>query len=557
MPYQVQQIIEGKSFPVCVTRDETVARALTLMLENNYSQLPVIENVNGIDIPRGMITYEGVLRALQNFDAKIPKLRVREVMGRPALCSVEDEIRDILKHLSDSNAVLVTNGQTSGLVGILTGYDIAYYFHNLTEDLLGVQEVEEMLKEFIQAAYLESDRLNEAKLNSAIERISNNPNRPGGQPNRKKSFDELSLGEYITLLVMKDSWFLFEPFFDVQREYVIKLLDAIRETRNDLAHLRPNITAEQRSSVKFAVAWLRRCQAEPQAKRALATLRKAEDPFAPDPILIEPTDLQVVAQQLNMPLADRAKPAEYTVTEAATDGGRWSVFADWLQSKPGNIDNVILPFDVIEDIIAAKLPSSARLYRAWWANDAVGHIQSQQWLAAGWRVSYINLTDGRVTFIRIRERERAYITFFSVLLDELRKTDKMPVRDLSPDGVSWIVVHALPLRGGQNGLFGFSFTRDQRLRVELYLDLGDQAQTKQAFDTLAAQKTMLEAKTGPISWERLDNRRASRIAQYHQGQITDEANQPALCRWAVETMIKFYGALVEPADKAILDAKQV
>ena len=171
---------------------------------------------------------------------------------------------------------------------------------------------------------------------------------------------------------------------------------------------------------------------------------------------------------------------------------------------------------------------------------------------------YVNLTESRVTFSRMREREKAYVAFYGRLLNELRRVSDVPMKDISPDGANWIVIWTLPLSGGSAGAFGFSFTRDRRLRVELYLDLGDQAQTKAAFDTLFAQKDPFEAQVGAIEWERLDSRRASRLAIYRTGQVTDEEWILAQLRnWAAETMLKLYHALVEPADQAIVEAKRL
>jgi len=229
--------------------------------------------------------------------------------------------------------------------------------------------------------------------------------------------------------------------------------------------------------------------------------------------------------------------------------------ADWLQSQPGHVDPIQLSFNQIEEIIGTDLPLSASNHRAWWANDAVGHSQSQLWLDAGWRTTYINLTEGRVTFSRIREREKAYISFFGQLLNEFRKKADFPIRETNPDGASWIVLQTIPRGGPSFGSFVFSFSRDKRLRVELYLDLLDREQTKTAFEKLYAQKEQFEQQVGEIEWERLDKRRASRLALYKNGQVTDQRKHMELRKWAVEAMIKFYHTLVEPAEKAITEAK--
>ena len=54
--------------------------------------------------------------------------------------------------------------------------------------------------------------------------------------------------------------------------------------------------------------------------------------------------------------------------------------------------------------------------------------------------------------------------------------------------------------------------------MELYLDYGEADRTKRIFDALHAQKDAIEARVGqPLSWERLDQRQASRVALYTHG----------------------------------------
>ena len=107
MPYQVQQMIEDKGMPVCVFRNDPVTKALSLMIEHDYSQLPVIKKEHDFDIPEGMITYEGILRGVRNFNAKIEDLKVRDVMSAAPVYSLEDDLFDIFDKLKETNAVLV------------------------------------------------------------------------------------------------------------------------------------------------------------------------------------------------------------------------------------------------------------------------------------------------------------------------------------------------------------------------------------------------------------------------------------------------------------------
>src|SRR5262245_23428309 len=62
-----------------------------------------------------------------------------------------------------------------------------------------------------------------------------------------------------------------------------------------------------------------------------------------------------------------------------------------------------------------------------------------------------------------------------------------------------------------------------------------------AFDTLVASKDAIEQEFGEaLRWERLDNRRACRIACYAAGSIEDSAEQQEQYRkWAVDRLLRF------------------
>lgn len=57
-------------------------------------------------------------------------------------------------------------------------------------------------------------------------------------------------------------------------------------------------------------------------------------------------------------------------------------------------------FRQLESTLGFALPASARLYPAWWANDARQGRQAMAWLVAGWQTGDLNLTGETVTFYR-------------------------------------------------------------------------------------------------------------------------------------------------------------
>jgi len=75
---------------------------------------------------------------------------------------------------------------------------------------------------------------------------------------------------------------------------------------------------------------------------------------------------------------------------------RYMHLAKYLRGQLGG--EVELSFAELERILGSPLPKSARELRVWWSNDAT-HSQARfGWLAAGWRVESVNLSEGRVAF---------------------------------------------------------------------------------------------------------------------------------------------------------------
>ena len=58
---------------------------------------------------------------------------------------------------------------------------------------------------------------------------------------------------------------------------------------------------------------------------------------------------------------------------------------------------VALSYVEIENILSAKLPTSAYKYKEWWDNNS--HVQSNSWRDAGYKVDSIILGD-KVIFIK-------------------------------------------------------------------------------------------------------------------------------------------------------------
>jgi CBS domain-containing protein len=506
MPYTVSNIIHEQEV-VCISKEDSVVKALSLMTEHDFSQLPVIDETRR---PLGLVTYESILKGLRNFNLRVEELKVGNVMSHAYFFHMEDTLSDLLERLKSATAVLILGGDGT-IAGIVTTYDATEYFRRYAEDLMLVEDIESMMKDLIRLAYaVDEDESTSKKLRDAVAKYA--------RQNKGKPFDKLTFGEYMNILLAEENWTLMQKVFDMpSSEAVRNILDGVRRTRNDLAHFQGGITSDQRDQLQFCADWLGRCQSEYEDRVEIKRPKGAvTTPAIPGTVQEE--------------IAEEPLPSD----------SRYAPLGMYLQGLPGNIDRVQLTFSEIEDIIGGQLPPTAYNHRNWWDNNPEGNPQSSNWLDAGWRAGYRNMTGKTITFVRIKEREKAYIDFFGSLLEKVREDGKVPVKDTGPDGTSWIIV----VQEAQITFFGFSFARGKRFRVELYLDSGEQDTTKEIFDRLHAKKEAIESAIGPLSWERLDDKRASRIALYHPGQITDsEKKLEALRKWGVESMAKLYNTL--------------
>jgi hypothetical protein len=59
-------------------------------------------------------------------------------------------------------------------------------------------------------------------------------------------------------------------------------------------------------------------------------------------------------------------------------------------------------FSDIENILEFQLPSSARVHRPWWSNQAEqgGHSHALAWEMAGWKTSQVDMSGERLIFVR-------------------------------------------------------------------------------------------------------------------------------------------------------------
>ena len=145
-------------------------------------------------------------------------------------------------------------------------------------------------------------------------------------------------------------------------------------------------------------------------------------------------------------------------------------------------------------------------------------------------------------------RGEAYQAFFQALIDELRTKHKFTqARKGQPQ--NWYTFSS-----GVPGI-GYSvvFALGNRVRTEAYIDNGEASWNKAMFDNLYGRREEIEAAFGEaLEWERLDARRASRVAIYRPGSIDDPPQTlEEIKAWSIARLLRFRKELSPRASELI------
>lgn len=496
MIFPVEKLIEHQDELACVRRDESLRVALMRMMESDYSQLPVVDDQGYLT---GIISEQSITRAYfyANDSVKLSTLPVHHCQTAPRTISPDADVFDVLGLLRDVAAVVVV--QSRKPVGLITYYDVTHFFRNVSEGLMYVEDIEVTLRQYIESAFPDESKLNAALINR-FGQSKQDPSQPGRQ------YEEMTFGHHIQLITHPKNWSYFEAYLQPV-ELFEQYMERVRNIRNQLAHFRDEMSPIQMRGLIHVRDWLT-SRVKPATQKATTDEAKVSDNLA-------------------------QFAAEYQ--PVSSNSGKYAPLYGWFSERPPSQERLTLSFEQVEQLIGDTLPDSARSHRAWWANDSVGHAQSQAWLSAGWRVSDFDLAQGQVTFERANAAK--YQVFFGDVLTRARKLYPTMVPELTAGPRSFLV-----FTSGFKGLrYGWSFTRGNIFRIELYCDTGDKKLNEQILDELMQHQKEIEGKLEtPLSWERLENRRACRIAWEHPGTISASPKElEELKTWAVESLPLF------------------
>jgi CBS domain-containing protein len=552
---------------VTVTESQSIQEALSLMIEHDFSQLPVVDQEFKL---RGLISSDSILKAASYFKNGLDKMCVSHAMLSSKTCRSDDDMAELLGLLGESSAVLVV-GKNKELIGILTGYDTTEYYRQRAEDLMLVEEIEMLVKDYIQYAYPDKTKLSEqiknissgkevkGRVESTIKNNLNKIKLPDkfdyaafeiayGQcfkigKSQDKTIDDLTLSEYIQILrVVWDSYLL--TSYNLEWKSICSLLDEVRGIRNSIAHFR-EVIPNDRKKLEFCLKLLDRYRPASETESEPNSIQDTE-------LMLDGTSAYSESEHFKAPLEE----------EIDGDIDSYNLLLLYLQEKALLNEHLHrMSFSELEKIIQDKLPASAFKHRTWWSNDGVAQSHSQSWLDAGWRVSNVNLGSQTVSFAKLLEREASYIHFFNELLPKLASIHGLNIKPaMNNQGRHWFVIKVTSDDINDPVWLVVSFAQKSRLRIELYIDSGDLEKNKRVFDFIYEHKTEVEKQfDGLLTWERLEKRRASRIAVYRNATniLLDMYNLQEAEDWIIQTIGRFYRSVAPRFLEALLNVAEV
>lgn len=248
---------------VTVTAAETVHAAVQLMIEHNFSQLPVVNAENGRVV--GAISAQSIVRSLYHLSSPEAGtgtlsngmgLNVAQCIDEASVHSSGQEMLTLGKTLADSPYILV--GEDGALSDILTHADIVRLFRELAAHFLLIGTIEQNLRLLISRVF---DTKGAVK--TAIDSAFNYR-----KEHKPHSLDEMTIDDYRQLIMNKKNWPHFAGLlFD--RQATQNRLFKLRDLRNDLFHFRLHtLNSEQKDFLQSTVRWLEQLVHEQSAHTA-------------------------------------------------------------------------------------------------------------------------------------------------------------------------------------------------------------------------------------------------------------------------------------------------
>lgn len=233
--YRIDGLESANRKPVSVKPECQLSEATTLMLTNDFSQLPVMATEREV---KGIISWKSIGSRLAL--GKRCYL-VKDCMDPAQVINAEASLFEAINIIAKQDYVLV-RAHDRIICGIVTASDLSQQFRDLAEPFLLIGECEHLIRRLIHGKF-KVDELEEAKNSNDTDR-------------KVTGIADLTFGEYVRLLSDKNRWVKLK--LPIHRKEFVSKLDRVREIRNDVMHFDPqDIDPEALQALREFVRFLK------------------------------------------------------------------------------------------------------------------------------------------------------------------------------------------------------------------------------------------------------------------------------------------------------------
>jgi len=219
---------------ISVTRDTPLSEAITLMILNDFSQLPILSGQRDVE---GIISWKSLGRAISLGKTC---LTVSDCKDDVTILNYDEPLFNAVKFILEKDFVLVKQKDKT-ISGIVTVTDIGEQFIAMAEPFLFIEQIENHIRKLLDQKFT----IDELSFSSTYEE----------KPKAINSLSDLNFGQYVKILEDQKK---FEKLkINIDRTLIVKQLEEVRKIRNDVMHFDPEgITSQNLELLRQTVAFL-------------------------------------------------------------------------------------------------------------------------------------------------------------------------------------------------------------------------------------------------------------------------------------------------------------
>lgn len=215
--YRIRHLGSANRVPIYVPPDASLQRVTTVMMSNDFSQVPVMTSLREV---KGIVTWKAIGTRLA---LKKSVMTARDCMEDAKILSAAEPLFSAISIIAMHDYVLV-QAQDKNICGIVTASDLNEQFRLLAEPFLLVGEIENGVRRLLHGRFTLTELTN-AKA-------------PGDEGRQIDTPADLTFGEYIRLIERAENWKKLS--IEIDRGTFVEQLHRVREIRNDVTHFDPD-----------------------------------------------------------------------------------------------------------------------------------------------------------------------------------------------------------------------------------------------------------------------------------------------------------------------------